>query len=416
MPDEDSPRLPSDSAGTPLAGIGQTQARLIAAVQELSLARSLPAIQEIVRSAARQIVRADGATFVLREGDNCHYADEDAISPLWKGQRFPMSACVSGWAMLSGREAVIPDIFSDPRIPAEAYRPTFVKSLVMVPIRREAPIGAIGVYWATRHEASAQEVELLQALANTTSVAMENVQVYLELEQRVASRTRELEWLNRELEAFSFSVSHDLRAPVRHLTGFVALLESELGGAGSEKVRSHLRQIRASADRMGQLIDDLLRLSRFARAEVRRREVDLAQMAREVVARLRATQPERQVEFVMPEHLRADCDPGLIAVVLENLIGNAWKYTARVPAPRIEFGELAGDGTHRKFFVRDNGAGFDPEHAGKLFLPFQRLHSAEEFPGTGIGLATVQRIVQRHGGEIRAEAAVGRGATFSFSL
>jgi diguanylate cyclase (GGDEF)-like protein len=172
---------------------------LVRAIQELSLARDLDRIAEIVRSAARELVGADGATFVLRDGDLCFYKDEDALSPLWKGLRFPMETCISGWAMLNREPAVIEDIYRDARIPHDAYRPTFVQSLVMVPIRSRAPVGAIGTYWATRRRAGEREVGLLQALADSTSVAMENVQLYNELEQRVAARTQELVAANRLL-------------------------------------------------------------------------------------------------------------------------------------------------------------------------------------------------------------------------
>jgi hypothetical protein len=170
-------------------------------VQRLSLARDIPTIQDIVRRAARQLTGADGATFVLRDGDRCYYADEDAIAPLWKGQRFPMSACISGWAMLNRRPAVIPDIYADDRIPHDAYRPTFVMSLAMVPIRTLDPVGAIGNYWARPHQATPEEVALLQALADTTAVAMENVRVFAELEERVRARTAELEAANQQLAA-----------------------------------------------------------------------------------------------------------------------------------------------------------------------------------------------------------------------
>jgi hypothetical protein len=173
---------------------------LIEVVQRLSLARDLPTIQEIVRRSARRLTGADGATFILREGELCHYADEDAIGPLWKGQRFPMDACISGWVMLNRKSAVIEDIYADDRIPHEAYRPTFVKCLVMVPIRTLDPIGAIGTYWALSHCPGLAEVRLLQALADTTAVAMENVRVFGELEQRVKARTAELEATNRRLE------------------------------------------------------------------------------------------------------------------------------------------------------------------------------------------------------------------------
>jgi diguanylate cyclase (GGDEF)-like protein len=172
---------------------------LIDVVQELSLARTLDRVTEIVRQAARVMADADGATFVLRDGDHCFYKDEDAITPLWKGKRFPIETCVSGWSMLNKRPAVIPDIRDDPRVPYEAYQPTFVKSMVMVPIRTLAPIGAIGVYWARTYQADAQQVHLLQALADSTSIALENVQVYAELESRIQQRTEELAAANRHL-------------------------------------------------------------------------------------------------------------------------------------------------------------------------------------------------------------------------
>ena len=180
-------------------------ARLLRAVQELSLARSLEDIQHIVRTAARELTGCDGATFVLRDEGKCYYADEDAIAPLWKGSRFPMEVCISGWAMLNREAAVIPNIYADVRVPQAAYRPTFVKSLVMVPIRTLDPVGAIGNYWAHERTPTPQEVSLLQALADSTSVAMENVGVYAELEQRVADRTTALQQANEEIERLSLT-------------------------------------------------------------------------------------------------------------------------------------------------------------------------------------------------------------------
>lgn len=199
--------------------------RLVKAVQELSLARDLPAVQRIVRTTARELTGADGATFVLRDGDLCHYADEDAIAPLWKGKRFPLQACVSGWVMLNRQPAVIPDIFNDPRVPVEAYRPTFVKSLAMVPIRQLSPIGAIGNYWARIYRPSDGDLALLQALADTTAVAMENVQVYAGLEQRVQARTVELEEANREIQRLLLT---DELTGVYNRRGFMVLAEQAM--------------------------------------------------------------------------------------------------------------------------------------------------------------------------------------------
>jgi len=389
--------------------------RLVTAVQELSLARDLNQVMAIVRQAARELTGADGATFVLREGELCFYADEDAIAPLWKGSRFPMHACVSGWAMLHKQSAVIDDIYTDPRVLADAYRPTFVKSLAMVPIRPASPIGAIGNYWAQRHHASPTEVKLLQALADSTSVALEHVRLYAELEQLVKDRTEQLEQANRALEAFSYSVSHDLRAPLRSIDGFSQALLEDLEGKIEPSSAGYLQRVRAAAKRMSELIDDLLELSRTARVEPQRESVDVSALALDVARQLERREPTRQVALEVQPGLRVDADPRLLRVVLENLLGNAWKFTGKTAAARVQVGQERAKGK-LAIYVRDNGAGFDMQFASKLFAPFQRLHEAGEFPGTGVGLATVQRIVHRHGGQIWAEAIVDAGATFHFTL
>src|SRR5262249_24395068 len=193
--------------------------------------------------------------------------------------RFPMQACISGWVMLNRQPAVIEDIYADPRIPADAYRPTFVKSLAMVPIRTEAPIGAIGNYWAKQRQPTREEVELLKALADTTAVAMENVQVYGELERRVKDRTAELEAANRELESFSYAVSHDLGAPLRSIRAFSDIVLSGCADRLDAESKKHLETIRASGKQMSKLIDDLLRLSKFSKAPLDRTRVNLSELA-----------------------------------------------------------------------------------------------------------------------------------------
>jgi signal transduction histidine kinase len=389
---------------------------LVGVVRRLSMVRDLGGVMEIVRRAARELTGADGATFVLADGEMCYYADEDAIAPLWKGKRFPMSACVSGWVMRNRRAAVIPDIYADERVPADAYRPTFVKSMAMAPIRTESPLGAIGNYWATATTPTPEQVAVLQALADTTSVAMENVRLYGELEQRVKDRTRELEAANRELEAFSYSVSHDLRAPLRAIRGFTARVREEHGvQIGGDGV-ALLDRVAAAGERMGLLIDSLLMLSRLTRQPLKRERLDLTEMAWGIVGALRSEAPAREVRVEIATGLGAHADAGLVRVAMENLLSNAWKYTAKTGEGRIEVGAIRAEGAPEVYFVRDNGAGFDMEEAGHLFAPFQRLHPVDEFPGSGVGLATVLRVVHRHGGRIWAEAARGRGATFYFTL
>lgn len=220
---------------------------------------------------------------------------------------------------------------------------------------------------------------------------------------------------NRDLESFAYSVSHDLRAPLRSIDGFAEMLAQESGDRLDPDGRDHLQRIRAASQRMGHLIDALLDLSRLSRAEMRRERVDLSLLARAVSDDLLKAEPARRVEVRVADGAVAQGDERLLRVLLQNLIGNAWKFTRGRPVAHIEFGKAQKDG-RTSYFVRDDGAGFEMAYVHKLFGPFQRLHSAGDFEGTGIGLATVARIVQRHGGRVWAEGAVDRGATFFFSL
>jgi signal transduction histidine kinase len=236
-----------------------------------------------------------------------------------------------------------------------------------------------------------------------------------ELERRVLERTRQLETANRELEAFCYSISHDLRAPLRALDGFSQELLMRYADGLDKQGQHYLRRVRVGTQRMGCLIDDLLKLSRVTRSDMRSEWVDLTSLAEAVFAELRELDPKREVTFTARPGLSAEGDPSLIRIVLENLLGNAWKFTAKNPTALIAFDRTQVQG-RPAFVVRDDGAGFDMAYADKLFRAFQRLHSDREFAGTGIGLATVHRILQRHGGEVWAEGAVGRGAAFSFTI
>ena len=235
-----------------------------------------------------------------------------------------------------------------------------------------------------------------------------------QLEQRVEQRTAQLQEANRELEAFSYSVSHDLRAPLRGIDGFSQALEEDYGKLLDDTAKTYLHRIRAGANRMGELIDDLLHLSRVARSALTKDKVNLSGVARQVLLKLQQAQPERRVTLQIQDGTQVEGDRRLLTVALENLLGNAWKFTQHQAHPCIEFGMKQGD--PQVYYVRDNGAGFDMAYANKLFVPFQRLHDHNEFEGTGIGLATVQRIIHRHGGRIWAEGEEGSGATFYFTL
>lgn len=242
----------------------------------------------------------------------------------------------------------------------------------------------------------------------------QNHQIH-ELNRVLQSRAAELEMANRELEAFSYSVSHDLGAPLRSIEGFVRAIEEECGGVLDAKAKNYLDRVHSAAKRMSELIRDLLEMSRVTRTEMQRRQFNLSELARSIIDVIKDANPERKLDFHAPAMLEAFGDARLMRIVLENLLGNAFKFTAKKPIARIELGSMYANGI-LTYFVRDNGAGFDMAYANKLFGPFQRLHRFEDFPGTGVGLATVQRIIRRHGGEIWVEAGVDKGATFFFTL
>lgn len=235
------------------------------------------------------------------------------------------------------------------------------------------------------------------------------------LEQRVVERTRQLDAANKELEAFSYSISHDLRAPLRAIDGFSKAVLDEYAEKLDKQACGYLQRVRAGIQKMSQLINDLLNLSRLTRGVLRKESINLTALARGVVAELREEEPSRKVAIEIADGLTAQGDASLTTIMLTNLLGNAWKYTAKRPESQIAFGQ-ENNGNETVFYVRDNGAGFDMACADKLFSPFQRLHQDSQFEGTGIGLATVQRIVSRQGGRVWAKAAVDEGATFFFTL
>lgn len=396
---------------------------LVDAIQELSRAGGIERIQQIVRSAARTLARADGATFVLREGDRCFYADEDAIAPLWKGQRFPMQACVSGWVMINQQAAVIPDIYQDDRVPHEAYRPTFVRSMAMLPIRTVEPVGAIGIYWSRPHQPSATQMEQLRALADSTAVAIENVAVRSELEHRVAARTQELESaylrlkeeaetrraqlaeqkrLNRSLEFFSSHVAHDLRNPLATIQMTADMIEQ--AGENADLRGQFTAALNRQASRAVELIDELLDLS-HASTTARCTTFPVMPMLLEVQALL----PDVTIAIGrVPETVNADRLS--LRQALVNLAANAGKYgSADV--------DIGADGEHGQivFWVADRGPGLDPNAQQRVFTAFERGHGAT-VPGSGLGLAIVAAAAESHGGRAWYEDRPGGGAIFKVAI
>lgn len=270
---------------------------------------------------------------------------------------------------------------------------------------------AVLLFWLMRrHQRQVQQV-LETLIATQAQVQRMNA----DLEARVADRTRQLESANRELESFAYAVSHDLRAPLRSMSGFSEILRESTGNGLDEKSRHYLQRIHESSQRMSSLIEDLLSLSRISRAEFTPRPVDLSQIAADAAGAVKERYPDRVVAIEIAPEMPAHGDTRLLRIAFENLLDNAWKYTAHANPARVVVG-CQQEEADTVYFVRDNGVGFDMQYAGKLFAPFQRLHPESQFPGTGIGLVTVQRIVARHGGRIWVEAQANAGATFYFTL
>lgn len=402
--------------------VERRRAAQLATARVLAEAESLRGAREALLSAVAVELGFDAARVWTLEGgalqaSGAWSADPSAPEPPgWRDERCHLDEGLAGRVHRSGQAAVDgPGTLEAPWEAALAFPVRVGKetaAVVELLARRAPPLAGLP---ETAQDIGLQLAAFVERRRSRRALADAERRRAAELERAVADRTRELLHLNRELEAFSYSVSHDLRAPVRALAGFAQALTEEyaerLDGSGLD----YLARIRAASRRMSMLIDDLLQLSRVSRAELRRQRLDLTALVREVADEVQDREPGRRVEWRIQPGVEAHADARLLRVALVNLLENAMKFTRPAAEPRIAFEAREGP-EGRTYLVRDNGAGFDMAYAGRLFQPFQRLHTPEEFEGTGVGLATLQRIVHRHGGRAWAEGQPGQGATFSFTL
>jgi two-component system CheB/CheR fusion protein len=383
---------------------------LLDAVTALASARDEASICAIVRKAARDLSESDGVTFVFKQGNHCYYADEDAIAPLWKGKRFPIETCISGWAMLNKTHVAIPDIYRDDRIPHDAYRPTFVKSLVMVPVRREDPIAAIGAYWANYHDATPAEIGVLQSLADAAALALSNVQLDAELKAALRQEREaraSAESASRLKDDFLALLSHELRTPLHVINNWLWQLKqgksiqpSILGKALEVIERNTALQTR--------LVDDLLDVSRAAagKLSIESRLVEIAALAATVVELAQPSAREKSITLLLdaPEHLHVWGDHDRLQQVMLNVVANGIKFTDKGGSVKVR---VMRDGSRAVIEVKDNGAGVAAEFLPHMFERFRQGESGmmRRQGGLGLGLTIVREIMSLHGGTVRAHSA-----------
>jgi signal transduction histidine kinase/CheY-like chemotaxis protein len=394
--------------------------RLVQVIQDLSRARSVEEIAAMVRVTARTLTGADGATFILKDGDECHYLDEDAIGPLWKGKRFPAASCVSGWCMEHREVAAIADIYEDPRIPQDLYRPTFVKSLVIVPIRSSDPIGAIGTYWAQLHAATSEEIAILQALADSTAIAMENAYLHASMQKQVQERTRESQLAREQAEnataaksRFLAAASHNLRQPAQTLSAIAAILQRI---RDDDESRPHLESLHQAIRNMQSMLDSLLDLHRLETGSIepQRRDTSLDGVFAGLRSEFAYAAKAKSIVLETPRTAPAvHTDPNLLQEILRNFLANAIRYTAK-GSVRLEHRE---EGNDVIVSVADTGAGIPDTHLSRIFEAFYRVDGALPRDGAeGLGLSIADQLARLLGHGVTVESQVGVGSRFSIAV
>jgi len=390
---------------------------LATTVQKLSLAKDIESIMKIVRTVARKITGADGATFVLKDGNFCYYAEEDAISPLWKGNRFPINNCISGWAMLNKKAAVVENIYNDDRIPIDAYRPTFVKSLVVVPIRKMDPIGAIGNYWAQKRQPTKIEISLLQSLADIAAVSIENVNIKNNLEDKLNERTHMLNQLKKQktqLEEFTHIIAHNLRAPLSNLlllSNMIEesnLIEEKLSYISKQQpIINHIHETLEELVEAIHVKDDFSLQRDLINLE---RCVEKAKILLEgeiVASDATITYDFSQVNYAyFPEKYMES--------IVFNLLSNSVKYRSPDRKPNVYIKSFKDNGW-TFLQVRDNGIGIDLEkNKDKIFMLRKTFHQHPDAKGFGLFITRTQ--IEAMGGSISVESSVGKGSIFTIKL
>ncbi len=395
---------------------------LIQVVQELSLAREIPKIAEIVRVSARSLTGADGATFILREGEQVHYFDEDAIAPLWKGRRFPMESCISGWAILHREQVCIEDIYQDARVPHDAYLPTFVKSLAMTPVRKVQPLAAIGVYWAQRHRTNDTELSILQALADSTSIALENVRLYSEMNHALVQAKQATAALSRQLDLrdeFLAIAAHELQTPLTPLKLQIQYLRKNMpfptNGIDPENpIKKSFKIIHRQIDFLTERVDQMLDVSMIRLGKLRI-ETEPSVPLNDLIA--------QAIEECREENTRIliQLDPGIFGFwdrkrllqALKIILRNAIRFGGNKP---IEISSSISADAHARITVKDHGIGIAPSEQARIFDRFERAHSVQSYGGLGLGLFIARTIIESHHGTLSVESAPQQGSAFSVSL
>ncbi|HYJ40637.1 MAG TPA: GAF domain-containing sensor histidine kinase [Steroidobacteraceae bacterium] len=392
---------------------------LLDAVTALASARDEAGVCNIVRRAARELTGADGVTFVLRRGNHCYYADEDAIGPLWKGRQFPIETCISGWAMIHRQHVVIPDIYSDDRIPHDAYRPTFVKSLMMMPVRREDPIAAIGAYWATYHVATPMEIGVLQSLADAAALALYNVQLDANLKEALRHEREarvSAESASRLKDEFLALLSHELRTPLHVINNWLWQLKQ--GKSIPPMILSRaLDVIERNTALQSRLVDDLLDVSRAAagKMSIDSQLVQVGTLCASVVELSQPAAREKSIALTLTLTQKDDPriwgDPDRLQQVLNNVVSNAIKFSTK--GGRVDV-QVSREGSLVSVVVKDEGEGVPADFLPHMFDRFRQADASmtRRQGGLGLGLTIVREIMSLHGGTVRAESAgPGKGTT-----